>query len=74
MYFVVPQVQWHGFYFSTSCVCHQYPSIDFVAYCDLLIRCYMEEERFPDGTEFALTGLDVLEKVIQIICVIYVDQ
>jgi hypothetical protein len=24
----------------------------------------MEEEKFPDGTEFALTGLDVLEKVI----------
>eukprot|EP00250_Pteridium_aquilinum_P034870 c8243_g1_i2 orf=336-1607(+) len=27
------------------------------------IWCYMEEEKFPDGTDFALSGLDVLEKL-----------
>lgn len=27
------------------------------------IWCYMEEEKFPDGTDFTLNGLDVLEKL-----------
>ncbi|MCO5581677.1 hypothetical protein L7F22_035566 [Adiantum nelumboides] len=27
------------------------------------IWCYMEEEKFPDGSDFALSGLDVLEKL-----------
>lgn len=26
-------------------------------------RCFMEDQRFPDGSDFALTGLEVLDEV-----------